>query len=405
MNARRITRRIALTLGLLAFHVASVAAQYAPGGAPHAAGPMPPGGAIPAGYGMPTGGAGPMFVDPAASYGYADACDAYGNPIGGFGAGGVGYGTGGGWDQCGPHYYDFSADFLYWRRDRAAEPPIPFMSQGVGGPVVLSTGDLDMDYEPGFRVTGRLDLGPLAFVEASYFGTFFWEESAQAMGTGDLFSVFSDFGTGVTFDEVDGVDNARIELESELHSSEITWRRYWIGWHPAVTGTWLMGARWVRLTEDFAFQTSMQQDPATFMDYRVATENDLVGFQTGGDIAVCLRQGLRLVGTGKVGIYNNRAKQTTRVEATTVPPNFVENAKSNTAAFVGEGGVGLVADILPSFSVRAGYEVLYLNSVALGANNFNAVPPFEGGGPRLPFVEDEGRALYHGFYGGLEYVW
>ena len=31
---------------------------------------------------------------------------------------------------------------------------------------------------------------------------------------------------------------------------------------------------------------------------------EFVGFQTGGDMAVCLRQGLRFVGTGKLGIYN-----------------------------------------------------------------------------------------------------
>lgn len=347
-----------------------------------------------------------MFVDPAASYGYGDACDAYGNPIGGgFGAGAAGYGTGAGWDQCGPHYYDFSADFLYWRRDRAAEPPVAFASVGVGTPPTLTTQDLEQQFEPGFRVSARLDVGPMSFVEASYFGTFFWEADAAIAADGVVYSVFSDFGTDVTFVEVDAVDNASIELESELHSSEINWRRYWVGAHPAVTGTYLMGARWVRLTEDFAFRTSVNDDPSIFADYTVATENDLVGFQVGGDMAVCLRQGLRVVGTSKVGIYNNRTKQTTQVVSTTLPLGLTERAEDNTVAFVGEGGVSVVADILPSFSIRAGYEVLFLNSVALGANNFNATPPFEGGSPRVPFVEDEGKALYHGFFGGLEYVW
>jgi hypothetical protein len=354
---------------------------------------------MPAAPGVPMGGGGPMFVDPAAAYGYGEACDAYGNPIAG-----AGYGVGAGWDQCGPHYYDLSADFLYWRRDRAAEPPLDFASLGVNGPRVLTTDHLDMDYEPGFRVTGRLDLGPLTFVEAGYLGTFFWQESAVATGTGDLFSVFSNFGLGTTFLETDGADLASLDLESELHSSEINWRRYWIGGHPAITGTWLLGARWVRLTEDFAFRTRVSAPQAAFMDYFVGTENDLVGFQTGGDMAVCLRQGLRIVTTGKAGIYNNRVKQFTSIDATTLAPNFNEAAEGDTVAFVGEGGVSLVADLFPSFSFRTGYEFLFLNSVALGANNFNTTAPFAGGGTRVPFVEDDGKALYHGFFAGVEYV-
>jgi hypothetical protein len=363
---------------------------------------MSAGGVVPASGMMPghamQGGGGPMFVDPAAAYGYGDACDVYGNPLGG-------YGVGAGWDQCGPHYYDFSADFLYWRRDRSAEPQLEFASLGVNGPRILGTDNLDMDYEPGFRVTGRLDLGPLSFVEAAYAGAFFWEEAAQVTGTGNLFSVFSDFGQGTTFLETDGADLQRLELESELHSSEINWRRYWVGRHPSVTGTLLMGARWVRLTEDFTYSTRVSAPQAAFMDYAVSTENDLVGFQTGGDVAVCLRQGLRIVGGGKVGIYNNRTKQFTRIDATTLPPDFSESADGNTVAFVGDGGISIVADLLPSLSFRAGYEALFVNSVALGANNFNTIPPFAGGGVRTPFVEDDGKALYHGFHAGVEYVW
>lgn len=392
MNAHRTTRSITWTMTILALGAASAAAQYPPGAGGPAA--MPPQGVAPEAYGMPMGGGGPMFVDPATAYGY---CDAYGNGVGG-------YGAGGGWDQCGPHYYDISADFLYWRRDRAAEPPLDFASLGVGGPIVLSTGDLDMGYEPGFRVTGRLDLGPLTFVEAAYLGTFFWDETAQATGMADLYSVFSDFGLGTTFLETDGADLQALELESELHSSEINWRRYWIGSHPAVTGTWLMGARWVHLAEDFTYSTRVSTPSAAFMDYVVSTKNDMVGFQVGGDAAVCLTQGLRVVGSGKAGIYNNRTKQSTRIAATTLPMGVAEDADGNTVAFVADGGVSVVADLLPSFSFRAGYEFLFLNSVALGANNFNSVAPFAGGGTRVPFVEDDGKALYHGFSAGFEYV-
>jgi hypothetical protein len=258
-------------------------------------------------------------------------------------------------------------------------------------------------------VTGRFDLGPATIVEATYYGMFEWFDTAQVVSeTGQLFSIFTKFGTdpfgGVGFEETDRANLHRLDYFSELHNAEINWRQYWVCDAPCVTGTWLMGARYVRVTEDFVFRTRVDGPPPSGMDYFVSTENDLVGFQIGGDSAACLLQGLRVVAEGKVGIYNNRAKQNTLVVATTLSPNRVEAADGDRVAFVGEGRVGVVADILPSWSLRAGYEVLYLNSIALAGNNFNPENPFVPG-DRNVFLNDGGSALYHGAYGGLELVW
>jgi hypothetical protein len=66
-----------------------------------------------------------------------------------------------------------------------------------------------------------------------------------------------------------------------------------------------------------------------------------------------------------------------------------------------------VADILPSWSLRAGYEVLFINSLVLAGENFNTASPYglPGQATRVPFLFDQGNALYHGGHVGIEFIW
>ena len=56
-------------------------------------------------------------------------------------------------------------------------------------------------------------------------------------------------------------------------------------------------------------------------------------------------------------------------------------------------------DILPSVSLRGGYQVLYLNSLATSANNVDA------SNFNSTAVLTQDHVLYHGFNGGFEYIW
>jgi len=92
--------------------------------------------------------------------------------------------------------------------------------------------------------------------------------------------------------------------------------------------------------------------------------NNLAGFQTGGDIWVGLFQGLRLGTEGKVGLYNNHYNLTNRISTTRwapPPPTLFEKFTDNKVAFLTEGSVDLVADVLPTVSIRVGYEVLFMD--------------------------------------------
>ncbi len=209
-------------------------------------------------------------------------------------------------DQCGPHYFDFSAEALYWKKADSADPEVIFatigvtdVSMGVDEALALTTNDVELDREPGIRLTGRYDLGALSVLEVAYSGLFEYGAVSDLNGAGDIYTGFSDFGlnppNGVGLSSTEQANFAQLELLSELHNAEISFRRYWIGFNPRVSGTFLAGFRYTRLSEELNFQTIGNGGNAYF---GTQIENDLTGFQAGGDVWVTVRQGCR-IGAGQ----------------------------------------------------------------------------------------------------------
>jgi hypothetical protein len=170
------------------------------------------------------------------------------------------------------------------------------------------------------------------------------------------------------------------------------------------------------LDEQFHFETQglSALGAVESADYSVTTRNALAGFQTGGDVWLHVTQGVRIGAEGKVGIFNNRVKLKNYMASTppiaSEPEEFqavAEVFRNNQVAFLTEASVDIVFDVLPSWSLRAGYEVLYMNSIALAGENFNTGSPYglQNQVPRVPFFADQGHALYHGAHAGLEYIW
>ncbi len=311
----------------------------------------------------------------------------------------------GGPDQSGPHYFDVSVAAVFLRGEELFDGAPSFASVGVGlnAPRVLNPGD-EGDYEPGWKIAVRYDLGPLSLFEATYMGLYDISASGQARSLDEtnppanfqLFSPFSNYGTGTLIPGVDDAAVVQLGYKSDLQSTELSYRRYWVDRSPRITGTFLLGFRYLRLTEDFTYNTfALAGDSSRLW----SSENDMLGAQVGGDGWFTLRQGLRLGSEIKVGLYNNHYVFTNAGNLPDVADNFRSTVKGDQVAFAAEGSVSLVIDILPSWSLRGDYQVLYMNSLALAGGNVDAANYFS------TATQTQSDALYHGFNAGLEYIW
>ena len=323
------------------------------------------------------------------------------------------YGEGG---CCAQRWFDIHAEAMILTREEVARNQIDFASFTVGGPTVLDTEDLDFNEEAGFRVVAAMQVGPGSSIEGNYFGTHNWSDSAVVVdATDSLFSPFSDFGTNPLngFLETDAAGVAGIAYSSTIDSIEMNFRRRWVGANCRLQGSWLVGARFFKLDEDFVYFTAVDRpDPpnpniVASMRNLTATRNSLTGFQMGGDAWVCIVPGLSVGAEVKAGIYGTRAEQNTFIDlAGGVPVNYFEEAAVEEAALVAEAGLMGIWRVNQHWTIRAGYQMLFVDGVALAPENFNSDPPFVNVPPQRPaFVNANGNVFYHGLTIGGEWMW
>jgi hypothetical protein len=164
----------------------------------------------------------------------------------------------------------------------------------------------------------------------------------------------------------------------------------------------------LKLDEDLHYVTLTQFGA---MDFNTNTNNSLTGLQIGGDLWITPLPGLRFGAEAKAGIFGNHMNVSTDI-ATTQPAFFGEKSLSGYTAFVGELDVKMTYRLNYHWTLRLGYNFLWMDGLALAADNFNPTLPnvFAGpagpnGPPRVPVVDRTGDALFHGLNVGLEYLW
>jgi hypothetical protein len=312
-------------------------------------------------------------------------------------------------------WYDFAIDFMMLKRDDAGRN-VDITARGGGAPVLLSTNDLDFDYEPSFRFTGVVQVGPGSDVEFTYYGLFQHNASGFVRDpTGFLFSVFSDFGTDPLFGfpETDFSLFQRIEYRSTFDSFEVNYRQRWMSPNCRYQGSWLVGARHFILDEKFRYETVGRRinvlNPADRARLRSDTDttNNLTGIQAGGDFWICLLPGLRLGAEAKAGVYGNHAgiNNTIGVNDIVSPFNpFLERLTTNDVSFLCDANVQATYRLNYQWTLRGGYNLLFVDGVALAPENLNPVLPFFGD-TRTPKINDNGNVFYHGWNVGLEFMW
>ncbi|GAA4422778.1 hypothetical protein [Bremerella cremea] len=417
-----------------------MAAGYAPNGVSPAAYGMPMG----PGYGM--AGPGQPMMDPnvmpaghlgghgCQSCGGAGCQSCRGGHLGGLGngcsaCGGAGCGgccglTGGGvycgfsrgignaWDlsafggRCAPRWADVVVDATFFIYE-PGNNNIVLASQGGANNPVLDTDDVDFTNQGGVRMSLNRAFTPGGNLEFSYMGMGNWASQQGAYGNGNLFSPFSDFGTDPVggYAETDGGDLMLYSSSNRFDSFELNYRRFFTSANCWWQSSWWVGIRYVRVDDDAVLNT---QGSGGTLEYIVDADNDLFGVQWGTDSALKLTTRWTLSLFGEIGVYGNRATQESNINFGGI--NIQETTAQRRASMVLEAGFLSTFRIVPRGTLRAGYQIVYIDGVALGSDSFNfqtggAVPLNTALAGRAANINDNGNALYHGPTVGFEYTW
>ena len=186
---------------------------------------------------------------------------------------------------------------------------------------------------------------------------------------------------------------------TELYNTEFN-----VQWHPSSGVTMLAGFRWVNMRENLLGSLEPPFIAGEPPFWNTTTTNNLFGFQIGADGKILERGRFSIDGLVKAGIFDNNAEQTTLVSIHKIP--YASSASTNHAAFVGETGLECRYQLTKSLVLKAGYEVIWLEGVALAPGQIQETYITTG------YLHSTVQALgvnctsgdfYHGATAGLEY--
>jgi hypothetical protein len=174
------------------------------------------------------------------------------------------------------------------------------------------------------------------------------------------------------------------------------------------------GFRYMNIFDRFIYSSTPNfdfQDPAA-LNYLVATQNNLFGFQLGGGVQYCVTNNFRAYAIGKAGIYDNSVTALQRVYGT--QGNAITNngpfngndfvvrtapmATLATSAQLDLGGRWAMTD---HWTLNFGYRVLGVAGVANVDNNIHTgnFQNWDG----IAFTNRCGNFLVHGVFAGAVY--
>ena len=292
------------------------------------------------------------------------------------------------WSPGGPLF--FRGELIALQRSTLNDFPLAFdATAGSERTLIIRKG------QTGMSANTRLTLGKYLFrdvnncdhsVSAVYYGLGEWTASGRIESVTDnaLISEIDPFIGGFNLSDVQ-----TFRYEANLDSIELNYRiQQRLGRDRLVmspNGRWkqkaqtetlysvLAGVRAVTSSEHFDYRAEGTVPASRRGAIIINTDNNLVGFQIGGDLTH-MWNSFSLGVEGKAGSYVNFARE--RIDLTTVDPTLLEvdrhlDLKRNVLAFVGELSVTAKYQIRPNLAFRAAYEALFLNTVATAPDQLN----------------------------------
>jgi hypothetical protein len=163
-----------------------------------------------------------------------------------------------------------------------------------------------------------------------------------------------------------------------------------------------LGVRHVSTREHLALH-SESSAPAggAINDLAIRTDNNMWGGQLGCQVAWLQSAHTWLEFDGKGVMFNNDASQNTLYTQTLggVPAPFPSTAAGQRTAWMGDLSAAYNIQFHPGLVLRLGYQAIFLNGVALAADNIQSDNNQLRLGPGE--LDDAGEVVYHGPFIGL----
>jgi hypothetical protein len=287
-------------------------------------------------------------------------------------------------------------DAIFFTRDaQIGNQPIVLLDMNAANEsnVLLSTADLGFGYEPGPRVLIGTEWDGFRAFEASYFGIYNWNDTRTITGDNNL-NLPGDLAL-VGNQDFFNADQVVVTYKSLIHNAELNYLQYF-GLNRNIA--WLVGFRYFNLQDKFFITVTDNQTDTGF--YNTSAYNNLFGGQIGGRVRqACGRWSYDL--TGKAGVYGNviRSSQSIVDFDNTVLRNTSNDGSQ--LAFLGEIGLNGNYKFSDCLSVRGGYQVYWIDGLALAPNQLDfSVGPASG-----TTLNKDGGMFMHGAHAGLMAQW
>jgi hypothetical protein len=257
------------------------------------------------------------------------------------------------------------------------------VENGRTGAVMSNVSDFDLGWAAGPQVELARQFDNGWGFGVRYFSIDGWKASQTLADPGNLrVPLISD-------NPADYFDTAFASYSSRIYNTELNLSRQF-----GDRLRLLAGFRWVELLETISAGANSPTLGGTF-DYGAA--NHLYGFQVGADAGVFERGAFRLDVSLKAGVFRNEIGMNVYGKGTNL--NIDESSSVSRTSFLGEIGLMAKYRLNGHFSVYGGYELMWIDGVALAGNAITAATESS----QFPLIN--GTAFYHGATTGLEFDW
>ncbi len=274
--------------------------------------------------------------------------------------------------------------------DRSASGGQRLLTDPIPNAELFNASDLRFPMAAGPRLSLRRQGVLDGELEVVYFGIDGFQSTASFPN-----SALPSTVAGLSIDDaiVTPVDSALFQYDSRLYNFELNYRK-----QVRERLTLLAGFRWVEL-EDRYVATGIEDANMSLFTDAVRGHNHLYGFQIGCDAKLRAPEKLfQIDALAKAGVYGN-AVGLTNDYADTVR-SYSASSSSGHVAFVGELGLMASYRLSDHLSARVGYQLLWLDGVAVGPEQISSTDFLSGSAAFKP-----GTAFYHGANVGLEFQW